>query len=238
MAPRTTTNAGRAVWARDSSAQDTSAPMDASEVARLSNEEIFSLAEEAFALRSRQDALLCLLGGELDRRQCWRDSGATSLVAWLEHHLGLSAASARTYASVGEHLIDLPHVARALASGQVSLDKAKVLAGVASPETEAGWAEAAAELSYRDLGELVRSKKPPTKERDKDDQDKRSLRFNDALRTIVAQLPPLAFAQVRSVLEKRAKKLASDGETPFDQRLADALVSLLTRGDGGAFGGG
>jgi Domain of unknown function (DUF222) len=233
MAPRTTTNAGRAVSGLETSAQDTSAPMDASEVARLSNEEIFSLAEEAFALRSRQDALLCLLGGELDRRQCWRDSGATSLVAWLEHHLGLSAASARTYASVGEHLIDLPHVARALASGQVSLDKAKVLAGVASPENEAGWAEAAAELSYRDLGELVRSKKPPTKERDKDDQDKRSLRFNDALRTIVAQLPAASFAQVRSVLERRAKKIGSDGETPFDQRLADALVSLTAEGVGG-----
>src|SRR5580704_635163 len=84
-----------------------STPLDAGEVARLSDEEIVSLAEEAFALRSRQDALLCLLGGELDRRQGWRDSGATSLVAWLEQRFGLSAASARTYAVLGEHLIDL-----------------------------------------------------------------------------------------------------------------------------------
>ena len=28
------------------------------------------------------------------------------------------------------------------------------------------------------------------------------------------------------MLETRAKKIGSDGETPFDQRLADALVSL------------
>jgi hypothetical protein len=55
--------------------------MNASEVARLSDEEIFSLAEEAFAIRSRQDALLCLLGGELDRRESWRANGATSLMA-------------------------------------------------------------------------------------------------------------------------------------------------------------
>jgi hypothetical protein len=208
--------------------------MDASAVARLSDEEIFSLAQEAFALRSRQDALLCLLGGELDRRQTWRDSGATSLVAWLEQHLGLSGASARTYASVGEHLIDLPHVARALGDGQVSLDKVRSLLGVATPENEAGWAEAAAELSYRDLGELVRSKKLPTRASDAVEHEKRSLRFNDALGTIVAQLPPASYAQVRSVLEKRAKKIGSDAETPFDQRLADALVSLTRDGSGGS----
>ena len=210
--------------------------MDAGEVAGLSDEEIFSLAEEAFALRSRQDALLCLLGGELDRRQGWRDSGATSLVAWLEQRFGLSAASARTYSVVGEHLIDLPHVARALSEGQVSLDKAKVLSGVATPQNEAGWAEAAAELSFRDLGDLVRSKQLPTRASDAAEQDKRSLRFNDSLRTIVAQLPAVSYAQVRAVLEKRAKKIDSDGETPFDQRLADALVSLCG-GEGGTSAG-
>ena len=115
--------------------------MSASEVARLSDEEIFSLAQESFAQRSRHDALLCLLGGELERREGWRAQGATSLVAWLEAHLGLSAASARTYASVGAQLNDLPHLAQALAEGAVSLDKAKVLMGVVAPENEAEWAE-------------------------------------------------------------------------------------------------
>ena len=90
---------------------------------------------------------------------------------------------------VGEHLGDLPHLADALATGRVSLDKVGSVLGVAKPENEAEWAEAAAELSFKDLRELVRSKKPPTKESDRADQDKRSLRFNDALRTLVAQLP-------------------------------------------------
>jgi hypothetical protein len=210
---------------------DSTAPMDASDVAGLSDEEIFSLAEEAFALRSRQDALLCLLGGELDRRQRWRDSGATSLVAWLEQRLGLSASSARTYATVGEHLIHLPQVARALWEGQVSLDKAKVLAGVVTAQNEAGWVEAAAELSFRDLGDLVRSKQLPNRAADAAEQDKRSVRFNDALRTIVAQLPSVSYVEVRALLEQRAKKIDSDGETPYDQRLADALVSLC-QGEG------
>src|SRR5580698_8177237 len=214
------------------------APMTTAEVSGLGTAELMGLASQAFAVRCAQDAVLARVCAELDRREDWRATGATSLGAWLEQRLGVSGATARTYAQVAEQVDDLPHLASGLSAGRVSLDKVRCVLGVATAQNEAGWAEAAGELSYRDLVELVRSKKPPTKERDKDDQDKRSLRFNDSLRTIVAQLPPLAFAQVRSVLEKRAKKLASDGETPFDQRLADALVSLLTRGDGGAFGGG
>ena len=127
-----------------------------------------------------------------------------------------------------EQVSDLPHLADGLSSGRLSLDKVRAVLGVATPESEAGWAEAAGDLSCRDLGELVRSKSFPTRSSDQVDQDKRSLRFNDALRTIVAQLPPTSYAEVRSVLEGRAKKIGSDGQTPFDQRLADALVSAGT----------
>ena len=98
--------------------------------------------------------------------------------------------------------------------------------GVATPQNEAGWAEAAAELSFRDLGDLVRATELPSRASDAAEQDRRSVRFNDALRTVVAQLPALPYAQVRAVLEARAKKVGSEGETPYDQRLADALVSL------------
>jgi hypothetical protein len=45
-------------------------------------------------------------------------------------------------------------------------------------------------------------------------------------------LPPLSYAEVRAVLEARVKALGADAETPLDQRLADALVSALTRGGG------
>ncbi len=54
------------------------------------------------------------------------------------------------------------------------------------------------------------------------------MRFNDGPRTIVAQLPPVSYAAVRSVLEARVKAMGSDGETRLDQRLADAFVSLTT----------
>ena len=242
---RTTSAAGtRAVaLSTDGSAWDVDAPLSlvapltTAQVSRLGTKELMGLASQAFAVRCSQDAVLAMLSAELDRREDWRESGATSLGAWLVQHLGVSDATARAYAQVSEQVDDLPHLRSDLAAGRLSLDKVRSVLGVATPQNEAGWAEAAAELSFRDLGDLVRSKQLPTRASDAAEQDKRSLRFNDSLRTIVAQLPAVSYAQVRAVLEKRAKKIDSDGETPFDQRLADALVSLCG-GEGGIFGWG
>ena len=46
-------------------------------------------------------------------------------------------------------------------------------------------------------------------------------------RTVTAQLPPTSYAEVKACLEARAKRLPSDGETPLDQRLADAFMELV-----------
>ena len=73
----------------------------------------------------------------------------------------------------------------------------------------------------------------PTRERDKNEHDARWLRCNDDLRTITTQLPALSYARVKKELEERAKRISSDGETPWDQRMADALVSLVRARDTG-----
>jgi hypothetical protein len=45
-----------------------------------------------------------------------------------------------------------------------------------------------------------------------------------------AQLPAEAYAEVRAGLEATAKQIPSDGETRWDQRLADALVAVVRGG--------
>jgi hypothetical protein len=50
---------------------------------------------------------------------------------------------------------------------------------------------------------------------------------------MTAQLPPETYAEVRSCLEGRARKVPSDGETPWDQRLCDALLQTI-RSSGGS----
>jgi Domain of unknown function (DUF222) len=189
-------------------------------------------AARAFRVRCSQDAVLATVCAELDRREDWRATGATSLGAWLVQHLGVSDATARAYAQVAEHVSDFPHLAAGLSDGRLNLDKVRSVVDVARPETEAEWAEAAGSLSFKDLGALVRSKQVPTRASGQAEEERRTLRFNDGLRTMVAQLPAVSYNAVRAVLEERVKQMGSDGETRLDQRLADALVSLTT-GSGG-----
>ncbi len=198
-------------------------------VARLGTDELMAVAARAFAARCSQDAVLTTVGAELERREAWRDSGATSLGSWLVQQLGVSEATARAYSEVAAHVSDLPHLAAGLFDGRLNLDKVRTVVAVATPETEAGWAEAAGALSHKDLGALVRAEALPTPASDRADEEARSLRCNDARRTIVATLPPLSYAEVRAVLDERVKAMGSDGVSPLDQRRADALVSALVR---------
>ena len=207
-------------------------PLTTSDVAGLETAELMAVAARAFRVRCSQDAVLTTVCAELDRREDWRATGGTSLGSWLVQHLGVSDATARAYAQVAERVSDFPHLAAGLAEGRLNLDKVRSVVAVATTETEAQWAEAAGDLSFKDLAALVRSKELPTPASDRADEEKRSFRFNDGPRTIVAQLPPVSYAAVRSVLEARVKAMGSDGETRLDQRLADAFVSLTSRGPG------
>ena len=59
------------------------------------------------------------------------------------------------------------------------------------------------------------------------DHESRSVRFNDTCHTVTAQLPPESYAQVKSRLETGARALPSDGETRWDQRVADVYMQIL-----------
>ena len=56
--------------------------------------------------------------GEVDRRQAYRDEGATSLESWLAERFGVSTPTARTYAHVGEKAWDIPHLVGSLCGGR------------------------------------------------------------------------------------------------------------------------
>jgi uncharacterized protein DUF222/HNH endonuclease len=223
------------------------APITNAELAGLSVDDLVAAAAET----SRQLASLAgrfmALSAELDRREGWRAEGATSLVAWMTERCGLAPASARTYVHVGERLFDLPHLAEALARGALSFDKARVLVDVADPETEAALTETARHTSVRELVEVGRTTTPPDRGAAHRDHESRSLRFNDACRTMTAQLGAETYAEVRACLEAQVRDedrrhgdaasvtgdRVGDGDIRLDQRLADALVATLRAGSGG-----
>jgi hypothetical protein len=204
---------------------DDAPTLSAREISRLSTEEIFELAAETSQRMAALAGLVVLLTGELDRREGWRDDGATSVEDWLVERTGVSMPTARTYAHVGERLFDLPHLASGLSSGALSLDKVRAVADITTPENDREIADAAATLSVKDLTHLARSHQKPTSHSDAADEENRSLRFNDTFRTITAQLPPASYAEAKSRLEAHAKK--GDGGTKWDQRLADSFMELI-----------
>jgi hypothetical protein len=109
---------------------------------------------------------------------------------------------------------------------------------VATSASEHTYVAQASECSVRQLSELAKAdasaSATATAKRSSAarEHETRSVRFNDATRTMTAQLPEASYAEVRAGLEASARGVSSDGETRWDQRLADALVSLVRAGGG------
>jgi hypothetical protein len=94
--------------------------------------------------------------------------------------------------------------------------------------------ERARQYTVRQLSELARSAKGASDASAAEQHERRYLRFNDSKRTITAQFPADAYALARTALHEEAKKIPSDGQTPYDQRLCDAFLRICQGSTHGA----
>jgi len=203
-------------------------------LATLTNEELGSRLDDLFRLKATVEGRIVELLGEVGRREAFRDDGATSVESWTAERFSVSVPTARAFAHVAERAWDLPHLSGALSVGQISFDKLRALADVATPETDGALAGQAHRCSVRQLAELARSEREAAADRAWRDYENRSLRFNDTFRTMTVQLPSESYTEARVCLESAAKEIPSDGETPWDQRLCDAFLGMVR----GSFGSG
>jgi hypothetical protein len=204
-------------------------PTTTTPIATLSTSELMEEAAETSRRLASLAGRIVQLAAEIDRREAWREEGATSIEAWLAERCSVSAATARAWAHVGNRLVDLPQLTHGLCDGAVSFDQVRALVDAARPENEAALLAQASECSVRQLADVAKAATTTVVNAASAarEQETRSLRFNDDCRTVTAQLPTAAYAEVRACLEMRAKQISSDGEIRWDQRLADALVSLV-----------
>jgi hypothetical protein len=199
-------------------------------VAALSNDELGARLDDLFRLRSALDGHIVQLLGEAERRESYRDDGATSAAAWAAERFDLSKPGARALVRVAQKAWDVPCLVAALQAGEISFDKLRVLSPVATPTSDAALVEEARRRPVRELAQLVRARRLSPR-RDRSAEERRSLRCNDDVRTLTVQLPPESYAEARSRLESMAKEIpAGDGETPWDQRMADAFMGLIRNG--------
>ena len=207
-------------------------------VAAESNEELAAGLEEDFRQMTAAQGRILVRLGEFDRRQGFRDEGATSVEAWTTERFGVSAPTARALAHVGEVAWNLPHLVGALCGGALSFDKVRALADVATPESDAPLCEQANACTVRELADIART----TAERQaagrcaraRSEHDRRYLRFNDTFRTVTAQLPAESYAEAKACLEAVAREIPSKdeekpsvGQTRWDQRLCDAFKEVI-----------
>jgi hypothetical protein len=212
-------------------AQHTTPPasaLDGGGVAGLSNEELRTELDELFRRRAAVDGRIVERLGEVARREAFQDEGATSTGAWAAERFGISTTTARAYAHVAEKAADLPHLVGALCEGDITFDKVRAVADVATPRTDRELCDQAKQCSVRTLVAAARTgaeKNPPRSSRA--EHDARYLRFNDECRTISVQLPAESYAVTKTCLEGRAKEVPAEEDTRWDQRLCDAFLELI-----------
>jgi hypothetical protein len=204
-----------------------------------SHEERTARLELLFAQLASIAGDIVVLLGEVDRSQSFREEGATSVSSWVTERFGVASSTARSLAHVSEKVADLPHLMCALRAGEVSLDKVRMVADVATPESDQELCEEAQRCSVRELADVAQSmaRDPRSSALTSAEQyERRFVRFNDQFRTVTAQLPAESYAEAKACLEARAKEIPSEGETPWDHRLCDAYMDVV-RTSGGEVSG-
>ena len=210
------------------------APLELASVSRMSCPGLGHNLDAWHQLRAVVDGAIVQLQGEVNRRELFRQDGAPTSRDWQVARFGLSTATARTYDQVADKAMDLPVLTQALSTGQIGLDKMRLAAAVATPETDRELAETARRCTVHELAQQLRARRRPTAADDEAAYEARSLRFNDPCRTMSVQLPPEDYVATKAYIQAQAKAIPSDGETGWDQRCCDALLGILRPAGGGA----
>jgi hypothetical protein len=196
-------------------------------VSRRTDRLVASVIQHQRAISAHHSQLLAAVV-ELDRRKAWRVDGATSMVAWLVQQCGVAAATAREWVTAAAKLQELPKISDALAQGKLSFDQVKPLVEVAKPATDAQLAEQATHWSAKQVRELAIAARQQSDDQATGSYARRFLRFDDRRRMLTGVLPEEQYAVVKGSLVARASRRLKE-RTPFDQRMADALVALCKR---------
>jgi hypothetical protein len=103
----------------------------------------------------RAEFSLAVLLCELKSTGRYSERGHTGVEAYAEAELDLSVRQTRDLVAIGKHMRELPALAAAFSNGRLGATKAREVARVATPETDAAWTERACASTSRVLERQV-----------------------------------------------------------------------------------
>jgi Domain of unknown function (DUF222) len=148
---------------------------------------------------------------------------------------GTTVREAREAVEVSRALTDLPEIAAAAHSGDLSWSQLKSLVEVATPETDREWAQRGRGLDPADLARIARHQKVVTAEDAAARREAREFRWwwreDSGMLSVRGELPDVDGALVKSVFEHLVERMRPPKGQPWDSlahRGADALVAVCS----------
>lgn len=154
--------------------------------------------------------------------------GCVTPIQWLSWKCGLGRVAASEHLRVAAALRDLPVIAAAMATGQLSWSKVRAVTRVATPDTDREWADLAAAGTAAHVELMVAAYRHATPGELADHHAARSLTWRqdpDGAVTLTLRLPPDTAATVIAAVDTAVTPTRGQ---PVAQARADTIVELIT----------
>lgn len=170
----------------------------------------------------------------LDERDAWGVDGARDMVGWVAATDAVRRVTAKSFVSVARALVQLPAIAAAAAEGRFSPDQLAPLCALATPDTDAHWAEHGPALEPSQLAARAAKATRKKREASQEQEAKRTLSMWNARGGGVRgsfYLPDTDAETLTAGLDRLAETYTPAPGAPWDPigvRRADALVELAS----------
>lgn len=183
---------------------------------------------------------LLVLIGEFEARGTWALRGALSCAAWLAATCDIDLVTARNQVRVAKAMRDYPALHAAMAAGDVSFSKARMLIPHLSDAHASELVELATTTPTSRLAVAIATWSHRNETSDEIDERHQRERYvswrtdPDGMVTITARLAPAEAAKVCAAIDKSVttQPKADDTHPSLGQQRADALVRFASTGDG------
>lgn len=181
---------------------------------------------------------LLVLVGELDANGKWARTGALSCAAWLSQRCDIEMSSARSQVRVARAMQTYPQLDVAIAQGDISYAKARVLVASLSAENVEDLIHIAittpADLLTTAIATWLNRHESEDEAR-KRQSKARGVRWRtepDGMIVITARLTPAVGGAVCAVIDSGTKVMNAPAGATLAQQRADSLAHTMTHGGG------